>query len=178
MEFQPAQSSAEMGIPLPAPVATGTDTYYLDRLADFERRQVNLTPPAYYKELGDRCLRQFRLVQPKLSEPGQVWLQRTLCKLQEMMEDKRQSDPREFAALELDGEAFHEFASSTHSNAYVRSGLFELPATDLWKILQTPDASDLLTVDGITQIAKVLRQLETEDVAEIATATLGDLAEE
>ena len=74
--------------------------------------------------------------------------------------------------------AFHEFASSTHSSAYLESGLFELPATDLWKILRTPDASDLLTVDGITQIAKVLRQLETGDVSGIASATLGDLAKD
>ena len=178
MKFQLAHGSDESDVLLPAPVITGTDTYYLDRLADFERRHLDLTPPAYYEELGDKCLRQFRLAQPELSKPGQVWLERTLCRLQEMIEDKRHRDPHEFAALELDDDTFHEFASSTHSSAYLESGLFELPATDLWKILRTPDASDLLTVDGITQIAKVLRQLETGDVSGIASATLGDLAKD
>ena len=176
MESELARAPAEDSTP--APVAIGTDTYYLDRLADFERRHSDLAPPPYYEELGDKCLRQFRLVEPHLSEHGQAWLERTLKRLQEMMEDRRQSNPREFAALELDGDAFHEFASSTHSAAYLESGLFELLATDLWKILRTPDASDLLTVDGMTEIAKVLRQLDSADVVEIATATLGDPAHE
>ncbi len=178
MEFQPAHGSAAPDTSLPAPIPTGTDTYYADRLADFERRHAEVDPPPYYAEFGDKCLHQFRLVQPELSEPGQVWLEITLCTLQEMMEDKRRNDPHEFAELELDGDAFQKFASGTHSSAYVESGLFELPATDLWKILRTPDASDLLTVEGMTEIAKVVGQLETEDVAEIATATLGDLAGE
>ncbi len=43
-----------------------------------------------------------------------------------------------------------------HSAADLASGVADLPVADLWKIARTPDASVLLTAEGIEEIMEVL----------------------
>mgnify|MGYP003477993674 CR=1 FL=1 len=146
-----------MSTQLPGPVSCGTDSYYRDRRDDFLMRCPDATPPAYYEEYGDKCLHQFRQTEPDLTARGRVWLQATLVSLQAQMEDLRESAPAAFAELEHDSEAFSDAAFEMHSNAYIESGIAELPVSDLWKIARTPDVSDLLTADGVKEIVEVLQ---------------------
>ena len=144
------------GHEFPAPVPTGTDSYYLDRLRDFERRRPGSKPPSYYAEYGNKCLGQFLATKPSLSRRGQRWVEDTLRILQEMMEAERQQDGAAFAALELNEEAFRVFAFGTHSRAYEEAGVFELSAPDLVKIVRTPDARDLLSDQGVKEIVQLV----------------------
>ncbi len=152
-----------MPISLPKSVPTGTDHYYLDRLADFQERWPDDAPPSYYAKYGDKCLHQFRQTEPNLTSQGQMWLQTTLVGLQERMELRRASDPAGFGCLERDSDAFEEMAFQMHSQAYLESGISELPLSDLIKIAKTPDASDLLTPRGLREIFEVIAGMETGD---------------
>lgn len=158
---------------VPAPVVTGTDSYYRDRRADFVRRHPTGEPPSYYARYGDKCLQQFLRVEPDFTPDGQAWLQRTLVALQELMEAARADDPAAFGALEQDGDEFTRFAFSTHARAYLDAGLLRLPVDDLWRIVRTPDLVDLLTRDGVKEIAAVLDAMSLGDVAAILSASLG-----
>ena len=140
----------------PRAVATGTPTYYLDRLADFRRRSPAVRPPSYYAAYGDKCLGQFLSTKPSLSPRGQRWIDDTLELLQQMMEQERGRNELGFARMERDDEAFREFAFSTHSPAYQDAGVFELGLSDLWKITRTPDLSDLLNDDGLKEIVRLV----------------------
>lgn len=51
----------------PGAVATGTATYYRERLADFVQRFPDHKPPPYYLAYGDKCLHQFLDVEPRLT---------------------------------------------------------------------------------------------------------------
>ncbi len=155
----------------PAPVATGTDTYYRDRHADFVARHPATAPPSYYARYGDKCLQQFLRVEPEFTPDGQAWLRRTLVQLQEMMEAARADDPAAFGALERDDDGFTRFAFSTHARAYLEAGLLRLPVDDLWRIVRTPDLVDLLTRDGVKEIVEVIDELSLGDVATILSAT-------
>ncbi len=155
-----------------APVPTGSEAYYRQRLSDVVRRRPDLTPPTYYADYGDKCLHQFVAIEPQLTPSGQDWLRTTLRLLQEKMEERRREDPEGFALLETDGEAFNDFAFSTHSEAYVEAGLFELPLDDLWKIIRTPDVVDLLRPKGLVEIADVLEQMSLSDAAAIIRRSL------
>ncbi len=156
---------------LPQPLPTGTDTYYRQRRSDFARRHPDQQPPSYYLEYGDKCLHQFRAVAPDLSDGGQDWLESTLGLLQEAIEQRRQHDPAAFDHLELDDKGFQEFAFSTHAQAYIDGGIFALPADDLWRILKTPDMTDVVSPDGITEILGLLAELGRHDIARIVTPT-------
>ncbi len=140
----------------PKPVSTGTASYYLDRLQDFQRRCPTLTPPSYYAEYGNKCLGQFLASKPSLSPRGQRWIDETLALLQEMMEQERRRDEDGFAELERDDEAFRDFAFGTHSRAYQETGVFDLDVSDLWRIARTPDLSDLLSDDGAKEIVQLV----------------------
>jgi hypothetical protein len=142
---------------LPKPVPTGSDDYYRHRRADFARRTPDGVPPSYYLDFGDKCLHQFRRTEPDLTPEGQRWLQRTLVDLQVRMEQLRSDDPTAFGRLELDGKSFKNCAFEMHSEAYLASGIADLPLGDLRKIAGTPDAADLLTPSGQKEIAQVVR---------------------
>ncbi len=156
---------------LPQPLPTGTDTYYRRRAADFDRRHPDRQQPSYYLKYGDRCLHQFRAVRSDLSTRGQEWVESTLGLLQEAIEERLQHDPAEFEQLELDDQGFHDFAFSTHAQAYIDGGIFTLPADDLWRILKTPDMTDVVSPDGITEILGLLAKLDRHDIAHIVTRT-------
>ncbi len=155
----------------PEPVPTGTETYYRDRVADFCRRHPCAHHPSYYLDFGDKCLHQFLATKPELTTDGQQWLETTLRLLQEAIEDKRGADPEVFDRLECDDQAFHDFAFSTHADAYIKAGVFTLPASDLWRILRTPDMTDVVSPDGVGEILELLGKLDRDDVGEIADAT-------
>jgi hypothetical protein len=163
-EHQPIVDAAQ-------PVPTGTDTYYRARGADFARRHPERPLPTYYLEYGDKCLKQFRAVAPHLSRGGQEWLESTLQLLQQAIEERLQTDPADFEQLELDDQGFQDFAFSTHAQAYIDGGIFELPADDLWRILRTPDITDVMSPDGISEILVLLAELDRHDITRILTRT-------
>ncbi len=143
-------------VPSPRPVETGTEHYYLDRLADFRRRCPDVPPPSYYAAYGDKCLHQFLATRPQLSARGQQWVDETLRGLQEMMEDRRRTDASGFASLEHDDDAFRCFAFATHSRAYHQAGVMDLGVRDLWKIVRTPDPSDVVSDDGVREMLRIV----------------------
>lgn len=168
----PAAPAGPVSADVPTPVKTGTSTYYTERAADFRRRNPGMEPPPYYLEYGDKYVKRFAsLDQTDLSPQGLEWRDKTLKTLQELMEKKRIEDPEGFAKLERDPEAFKQFAYATHPEAYMKSGLFDLPAQDLAVIARTPDLRDVLTKDGIGQTLITLGKLTPRDVADIAVQT-------
>ncbi|MET0051550.1 MAG: hypothetical protein ABW095_10785 [Candidatus Thiodiazotropha sp.] len=155
----------------PQPVSPGLD-YYQERAEDFRRRNPGMQPPDYYMEYGDKYAHRFAsLDQTDLSVDGLAWRDRTLSALQQAIEDKRAEDPEAFAELERDPEAFKAFAYATHPDAYVDSGLFDLPAQDIAVIAATPDLGDVLTRDGIDQTLETLGKIDARDVADMVMAT-------
>ena len=152
---------------LPQPVPTGTDDYYRRRSDDFTRRHPDRQQPSYYLEYGDKCLHQFRAVGPELSDSGRHWLESTLRLLQEAIEERLEHDAAEFEQLELDDQGFQRFAFSTHARAYIEGGFFTLPADDLWRILRTPDITDVVSPDGIAEVLELLTNLDRHDIAHI-----------
>jgi hypothetical protein len=161
---------------VPAEVRTPSGDYYRQRHDDFVRRNPGVQPPDYYLNYGQKYLEKFSSLGPKdLSPAGLAWRDRTLKALQDSIEMKRAEDPVAFAQLERDPAAFKKFAYDTHSDAYVNSGLFNLPAQDLVKIATTPELRDLLGKDGVRQIADVIGRLKPEDVARIGGKTLEEL---
>lgn len=177
---QAAQEPAPYSVAPPASLPVGTADYYRRRSADFAERQGGPPPeaPRYYLDYGDKYRTKFAaLDSDDLSPEGLRWRDCTLRKLQQMIEDKRAADPAGFADLELNDDAFKRFAYDTHPAAYTDCGLLQLPAGDLWKIARTPDLSDLLTGDGITQVVEVLKKMKPSDVMDIGEATLEKTAE-
>lgn len=152
---------------LPRPLLTGTDDYYRRRGSDFIRRHPRGQPPSYYVDYGDKCLHQFRSVEPDLSVEGQQWMESTLRLLQEAIEDRLRLDPAKFDRLELDDKGFHDFAFSTHAQAYIDGGIFSLPPDDLWRILKTPDMTVVVSPDGLAEVLVLLAKLGRTDIAHI-----------
>lgn len=162
---------ADASSSLPRSVTVGTNTYYLDRASDFARRNPARQPTAYYLDFGDKCLHQFRAVQPEMSEHGHRWIDATLRSLQDAIEQARNADPAAFGQLELSDREFHDFVFSTHAAAYIESGIYDLPADDLWKILRTPDMTDLISPDAIQEILDLLAAGDRDDVDRIVART-------
>ncbi|OJT18764.1 hypothetical protein BO221_39210 [Archangium sp. Cb G35] len=153
---------------LPAEIPTGTRDYYKKRYDDFVRRNPGMKPPDYYMEYGQKYCDRFSKLGPKdLTPQGLEWRDRCLKSLQEAIETKRMEDPVGFAQLERDPEAFKKFAYDSHPDAYVQSGLYNLPAQDLMKIGTTPDLKDLFTKDGVRQIFVALGKMDVGDAANV-----------
>ena len=181
--FEPARAQAPAAAAkgnaarnLPAEIPTGTPDYYRQRAEDFRRRNPGMEPPAYYMEYGQKYCDRFSSLGPKeLTPEGLEWRDRTLKALQDSIEAKRMEDPAGFAQLERDPEAFKKFAYDAHPDAYVDSGLYELPVQDLVKIGTTPDIKDLLSKDGVRQVIDALGKMSPGDVAKVAGESVKEL---
>src|SRR4051812_17942344 len=97
----PRSPSANPALPVDLrPIIPSLD-YYRDRNADFLRRHPALQPPDYYLGYGDRYLHVFmQQIRPRLTPPGQGFVDRAFSALQNAIEDKRAQDPMAFDALE------------------------------------------------------------------------------
>ncbi len=150
----PQARPADANTPADLTDQIGTLDYYRNRRDDFVRRNPGVEPPDYYMDYGDKYARRFsEELYPNLSERGQEWLVDARRGLQERMEARRREDPAAFAELERNPEAFRRFAYDTHPDAYMEAGLSRLPPSDLAQIPVTPDRRDLLSPDGLRQVA-------------------------
>jgi len=133
----------------------GTD-YYTARAEDFHRRHPDLPVPSYYLGYGDKYVHRFtEELAPKLSPAGQEWLAKARANLQMAFENRIKEDPAAFDRLEQNDEKFLEFAYASHPKAYLDAGMEKLPLKDLVRIGMTPDLRDLMTVNGLEQVADV-----------------------
>ena len=155
----------------PGLTKAGPDDYYHQRYNDFVARNPCATPPDYYLGYGGKYYERFMSLGNKLSPEGQAWCNKTALALQQAIEDKRTSDPEGFAKLERDPKAFRDFAFSTHPDAYVNSGLYDLPVQDILTIASTPDIKDVLSQEGIKQSLITAGKLSPCDLPEIAVDT-------
>lgn len=168
--YIPAQSPAAHDNP--APVTTGTADYYEQRVADFQLRNPGMDPPDYYMGYGDKYMERFQSLDGSdLSSDGLAWRDATTLALQTAIEDYRIRDPEGFAELERNPEAFREFAFGTHPDAYVDSGLYDLPVQDLMVIAATPDVGDVLSQEGIDQTLITVGLFSPGDLPEVALDT-------
>lgn len=147
--------------PLPQPISPlGETDYYRKRAADFQRRHPELPVPSYYLGYGDKYVNRFTDdLFPRLSPAGQQWLVKARRNLQVAIEEELRKDPAAFDALERDDEAFLEFAYETHPKAYLDAGFENLTLKDMVKLGFEPDMTDLLTLNGLEQVAEVARGL-------------------
>lgn len=161
---------------LPAAIPTGTVDYYRERNADFMRRNPGMTPPDYYMQYGDKYSQRFAsLTRKDLSSQGLKWRDKTLKALQDAMEAKRAADPVGFAELERNPNKFKDFVYGTHTDAYIESGLFELPIRDIITIAHTPDIGDVFSLPSLRPTLLLLSKLTPLDILAIGTASLKDL---
>ncbi|MCZ8284020.1 MAG: hypothetical protein O9353_01075 [Bacteroidia bacterium] len=129
----------------------GSVNYYKFRHDDFVRRFPDQAPPAYYMEYGDKYVRKFtEELFEKLSEEGKVWMEETKLKLQQAIEDKIRQEPE----IELDDEAFKEFAFQSHSKVYKETHAMQLCLADKTAIVSCMDMKDLFGELGL-QVIKV-----------------------
>ena len=130
---------------LPADLTTvhGTLEFYLERYEDFRMRNPDLPAPEYYLDYGLKYFDRFHENKSDMAPVTQGWIDRTGLALQVGMEEARMANPAAYAELERNGEAFREFAYATHPDAYVNSGLHQVPFGDRIAIGMTPDFSDL-----------------------------------
>jgi hypothetical protein len=174
-----ASSSAPAVLPATLRSSIGNVNYYRERNTDYLRRHAAPPPPDYYLSYGDKYARRFtRVLRPKLSLTGQLWLDRTFVLLQEAIENRRDKNPSKFDELERNNDEFRSFAYGTHKDAYLNAGLRFLPISDLAQIAATPDLGDLLTVDGIKQLLGTGVSLVPqwgENVIESAKQSIGEM---
>ena len=146
---------SSMNTPRSAPgTILGSVDYYKFRHEDFIRRFPAKEPPAYYMMYGDKYVRKFteELFQ-KLTEEGRVWMEDTKLKLQQAIEDKLMQAPE----IELDGEAFKEFAFKSHTEVYKETHAMNLCLSDKTAIVGCMDISDLFGELGLQVLKVALR---------------------
>jgi RHS repeat-associated protein len=153
----------------PVPAASrnviGTPAYYQWRYNDFVARNPDATAPGYYLDYGFKYAQRFQnQTNEKLSKRGQKWLGETMVNLQVAME-RRLTDPvrADGTELELNPQAFKDFAFASHVNAYWNNDgsapLYTLNTVDLFAIVLTPDLNDLTSKEGLTQAGAIMGKL-------------------
>lgn len=129
----------------------GSVDYYKFRHEDFIRRFPDKEPPAYYMAYGDKYVRKFtEELFEKLSDEGKAWMEETKLKLQLEIEQKLQEVPE----LELDDEAFKDFAFKSHTRVYEETHAMQLCLADKTSIVACMDIKDLFGELGL-QVIKV-----------------------
>jgi uncharacterized protein RhaS with RHS repeats len=144
----------------------GTCDYYLFRASDYYGRHgfpqnkknecgkvdaQNNKDDLYYTNYGYKYCQRFQEEAKKLSPQGQKWVALTLKQLQIDLEDHLRQNKN----IEDDKYRLKEIAFATHADAYIRSGIADLPVSDLIKIGMTPDAKDLMSLESVVQASKV-----------------------
>lgn len=139
-------------VPTPAPGhLLGSVDYYQFRHDDFAKRFPGQAPPAYYMEYGDKYVRKFTdELYEKLSEEGKLWMKNTKLKLQQEIEQKLSEEPE----IELDEEAFKEFAFGSHARVYEETHAMQLCLDDKTSLVACMDVKDLFGELGL-QVIKV-----------------------
>ncbi|MFN3151569.1 CARDB domain-containing protein [Bremerella sp.] len=146
-------------IPSPTPYdgTFGDARYYRFRHQDFLNRfcggnatgcAPGVQPPDYYLDYGDKYLNEFANDRDNYSPEGQAWIDRTRAELQKQLEQGLLNDP----SMETDSQRFRDFAFDTHPDAYIKSGLFDLPWSDYWEIVWTTGEDSVFTTEGWEQI--------------------------
>ncbi len=132
----------------------GNVDYYKFRHEDFIRRFPDKEPPGYYMMYGDKYVRKFtEELFDKLTEEGKVWMEDTKLKLQQAMENKLMQAPE----IELDEEAFRDFAFKSHTEVYEETHAMELCLADKTAIVGCMDIRDLFGELGLQVIKMALR---------------------
>ena len=128
--------------------------YYKKRIEDFKERYPDKEPPSYYEFYGDFYMHEFLDKTFHLLSPeGRVWIDLTLKKLQQEM-DNMLLDP-EYSGIELNEEKFLDEAFETHVKAYDEAGICKLSFTDKVFIAMTVYPVDLFQSRGLEQVAKI-----------------------
>ena len=143
--------------------------YYLKRHEDYMKRYPWKTESPYYLDFGDRYLKRFNNIKSKFSPEGQKWIEQTALQLKQYMEaglkeDLKQNNVKNYK--EFDNEAFLDFAYSTHAEAYMKGGMYELlfenfNYKDIMLLISILKAKDTLfdpSLRGQPEMYKVLRQ--------------------
>lgn len=132
----------------------GQREYYTERYKDFVRRNPESTPPDYYMNYGVRYYDKFAALKKDVGVITNDWIDQTKANLHQEIADRRSWDPKAFAALERDSDAFRDFGYATHPNAYIEGGLTNVPYADRIRIAQEPALEDLTTPGGVKQVAE------------------------
>lgn len=171
--LQLAERAAPRTRPMPI-LPEGRLDYYQRRHQDFVARHPEATPPTYYLGYGDLYVRRFTTeLAPELSEKGQAWLVQARKNLQVAIEVELARNPE----IELNDQAFTEFAYATHSRAYLDAGLTSLPVDDLIRVAVTPNLRDTLNRKGLAVIAETAEEVARDKLAALLHAP-ADTAQE
>jgi RHS repeat-associated protein len=147
--------------PHPYPLSLlGNSTYYNWRLRDYLRQNPGASyPNSYYIGYGSKYIQRFTNETAKtLSSAGKKWLSEVRKDLQIALEDRLSKGDGE--SFEKDNKGFTKFAFDSHIDAYWNNGsghtsLYSLPVLDLVKIVLTPDAKDLISENGRSQVLAI-----------------------
>lgn len=142
-------------VPKPSPPhILGTVEYYKFRHEDFIRRFPGKEPPAYYMLYGDKYVRKFtEELYEKLTEEGKAWMEETKLKLQQAIEEKLLEAP----GIELDEEAFKDFAFKSHTRVYEETHAMQLCLADKTAVVSCMDIKDIFGELGLQVIKVALR---------------------
>lgn len=135
--------SGSTGTPSTLSEHYGKPSYYDQGVLDFLKRYPELLEkdaPKYYVEYGKKYFQRFTNndTKPKLSSAGQEWVDDTSVALQVKLSNILIENP----GIELDESLLKEKAFESHVDAYIESGLLELPMSDKIQILFTVDFKD------------------------------------
>ncbi len=136
-ERYPLQVSPDGNLPTPFVDTSyyGTIAYYDFRNYDYIKRNPGKSPPAYYINFGQKNLDMFyKKIYPDLTSDGKYFLSDAAAISQKKIEDKLNENPKAFADLENDSDAFQKFAFKTYRPAYCEAGWNDLSYSDRKKI--------------------------------------------
>jgi hypothetical protein len=142
----------------------GTRDFYLERYKDFRRRNPDSEAPKYYTDYGLKYFDRFHANKGSMDKVSQGWVDRTGKALQTKIEGGRAKDPGNFAKLERSQDGFRKFAYDTHPDAYVESGLKDVPWGDRWDVAKTPDIGDLANWGGVKQAVQTGARVGWQDL--------------
>lgn len=170
----------------------GLDKALLEKQKGVKKYEKNgyWMKPNISKSYGYKyCLAFGKLLSPKLSDKGQLWVKKTLDYLQRYMEaglvdlDWESTENINFNSkyklnnksgkivfytdIELNNARFRTFAFATHPDAYIKAGITNLPLKDLILISSTPDLAEWWDGDTRIQAIIVAKKLVEEKMEQV-----------